>query len=152
MAGLDAAPTATLTPELRRRLGVGLTIVGKGLVLGVVAGMNTFVYIKGDIAPDAMPELLPLALIVSAGVANVFFPVDVRRGIGVSLVAIAVGFATHGTAWILPLVVAGYHPLAAQVLAPMYTGRAYLTAVLVLPMSYYSGYFSTLLLAAYRSK
>jgi hypothetical protein len=126
-----------------------LETIGRALLLGGIAGMGTFTYVHNDFALPYVHRWLPIGLVVLAGVFNQLSTRDLRSGLAVSFVAIALGFAIHSAAWILPLFVSGYAPGAVNLLLPFDLGRAVMTGILVLPLTYYGGYFGGLLLSVY---
>lgn len=126
-----------------------VTVLAQGLAFGSVAGMNTFLFVKHEAAPQFLPQVLPIAFIVTVGVCTGLLVTDARRGMAVATVATGTALLVHVGAWVLPLVLADVHPVTAQLLGVAFTGRAFLTALLVLPLSYFSGYFAVLVGVGY---
>lgn len=146
--GSDAATRVSAVVD-RQWVVESLHTVGAALLLGGVAGMGTFTYVHHAFALSFVHRWLPIGLIVLAGVFTRLYTMDLRRGLAISFLAVGLGFAIHVTAWVLPLFVSGYAPGAVDLLLPFALGRAFLTGILVLPTSYYGGYFAALLLSVY---
>lgn len=120
-----------------------------GSLTGAIAGMGSFMYIKADLMPWGVGSEWALVLIGLAGVYTHLLAADLSESITRSLVAVVVGFGVHVGAWIAPLWVLSYSPLARDILLPKMMGEALAGGILVYLLTFYGSYFGTILLAGY---
>lgn len=134
----------SLLPE-RSAVVDGLDIIWKGLLLGGIAGMATFTYVQHHYALAFVDRFVALGLLAFAGVLNYFITEELSRGLWISFIATGVGVLIYTVSWMLPLYVAGYSPIAIKLLFFNRLGTGILGVLLVMPMTYYGGYFASLL-------
>lgn len=128
-----------------RRVTTAMTTFGKSLLFGAIAGMATFTYIAFQWAHPAVERWMLIGLMVVAGSANVWYVEDLRPGILTSILSVVIAFAIHVAAWTAPVFVTNYHPVVGKLLFLSYLGQAVTSALLVLPLAYYGGFFLALL-------
>lgn len=116
-----------------------------GTLVGTVAGMGSFMYIKESFMPWGVAPAWALVIIAIAGAYAHFFSEDLSDSITLSLVAVVVGLAVHTTAWIAPLWILDYPPAARDLLLPRMLGRALSSGILAYLLTFYAAYFTTLL-------
>lgn len=122
------------------------------LVLGGIAGMGTFVFIQEQFAPTLVEPWYAIGAIVLAGLFNRLLSRDLRNGMLISFLAVGVAFVVNFVVWLAPLWLSGYPWFAINILLPTLLGRSLLSVIIVLPLSYYGGYFGGLfLMPSYRS-
>lgn len=138
------------------RLNFGIESVRKrirllllGSLTGVVAGMGTFMYIQNQFLPWGVERTWAFALIVIAGAYTHFLARDLADSISVSLVAIVVGFVVHVGAWIAPLWILPYPPIARSLLLPKMAGEALTGAIFVYILTFYGSYFAAVIVWGY---
>lgn len=141
----------SLLPE-RAAVLDGLHLLRQSLLLGTIAGMATFTYVQHDFALPWVSEWIPLALVGFTGLLNFYIDRELSRGLWISFGAMAIAYAVYIVAWMLPLYLAGYPPLAIKLLFFNRFGQGMLSVTLVLPMTYYGTYFAALIgLGAFRA-
>lgn len=138
-------PTTRFGLAVRRRL----RLVGFGSATGVVAGMGSFMYIKAAYMPWGLDGTWALALVGLAGAYTHLLARDLADSIGLSLVAVAVGLAFHTVAWIAPLWMLPYPPLARDLLLPKMVGQAVTSGIFGYLVTFYVSYFAAILVAGY---
>lgn len=131
--------------SVRKR--IRLLLVGS--LTGAVAGMGSFMYIKKLFLPWGIPETAPFALIALAGAYTHFLAQDLSDSISLSLVAVVVGFAVHVGAWIAPLWILPYPPIARGILLPKMAGEALTGAIFVYLLTFYGSYFGAVIIWGY---
>lgn len=131
--------------SIRKR--IRLLLVGS--LTGAVAGMGSFMYIKKFFLPWGIQEAVPFALIALAGAYTHFLARDLADSISLSLVAVVVGFAVHVGAWVAPLWILPYPPIARGILLPKMAGEALTGAIFVYLLTFYGSYFAAVILWGY---
>lgn len=136
------------------RLGIGtsrerLRTLALGSLVGAVAGMGSFMFINDQFMPWNVDNAWALVIIGLAGVYTHFLAIDLSESITLSLVAVVVGFGVHVSAWISPLWVLSYSPVARDILLPKMMGEALAGGILVYLLTFYGSYFGAILLAGY---
>lgn len=138
-----------LVRRRRGRLLDAARLLATAAVIGAVAGMSTFVYVQQSFLPDVADPWWAIAFIVLAGGYAQFLVSELDRSFVVSILALVIGVGIHTFVWTLPLWLLGFHPITRDILLPSYLGRAVLSAILVLPLAFYAGYFAALLVDGY---
>lgn len=116
------------------------------LLLGGIAGMSTFVFVQEQFAPAVIEPWYAIGPIVVAGLLNRLLSRNLRNGMLISFLAVALAFVINFTVWLAPLWLSGYPWFAINILLPILLGRSLLSVLIVLPLTYYSGYFGALFL------
>lgn len=130
-------------------LGGRARLLGLGLLLGVVAGMGTFMHIKNQLLPGFADRTWSVALMALAGAYSHFLARDLNDSISISLLGFLSGLGVHVLAWISPLWILAYPPLARDVILPKMIGQAITGAILVYLVTFWSAYFAAVLFAGY---
>ncbi|WP_158057445.1 hypothetical protein [Halorussus halophilus] len=138
----SAADARNRSTKLLGNRGRLLTL---GSLVGVVAGMGSFMYIKASFIPWGVDPAWALVLVAIAGAYAHFFSEDLADSITLSLVAVVVGLGIHVTAWIAPLWILNYPPAARDLLLPGMLGRAVSSGILAYLLTFYAAYFTVLL-------
>lgn len=136
------------------RLGVGTgrgwpRLLAVGSLVGVVAGMGSFMFINDQLMPWGVSNAWALAIIGLAGAYTHLLAIDLSESITLSLVAVVAGFAVHVGAWVSPLWVLSYPPAARDVLLPRMLGEAVAGGLLIYVLTFYGSYFGAIFLASY---
>ena len=143
---MSVALTRSLSGVLdRQRLVFGLAILGKSLLFGVIAGMATFVYVAHPWAQSWVSQWWMVVVMAFAGSANVWYVDELRPAILTSILSVGIAFAVHVAAWTAPVFVTDYQLIARRVLVLSYMGQGVTSAILVLPIAYFGGFFLALL-------
>lgn len=130
----------------RDRIIAAMETAMVSLLLGAIAGMSTFVFVQGQFTPAVVESWHAIGPIVVAGLLNRLLSRNLRNGMLISFLAVALAFVINFTVWLAPLWLSGYSWFAVNILLPVLLGRSLLSVIIVLPMSYYSGYFTAMFL------
>ena len=109
--------------------GRWLAPVGVGVATGAMGGMAAFVLSRVALAPGPVDALAAGVLVALAGAYTHLLLLDLRASVTAMLVALGIGTATVVAAWVAPLWVLPYAPLARAVLLPPLLQRAVTAAM-----------------------
>jgi hypothetical protein len=124
---------------LRRR---GTTLV-KSILIGLLAGMGAFVYNGTQFLPfEVDPRLLLVPILLASAFARLFAS-SLRESVQLALAGFFIGAATFVGAWIAPLWILPYSPVARDILLPKLTGSAISAGFLNFSPTYLGGYLAT---------
>lgn len=144
-----AERTRTATRFDRGALRERLRLLALGGLVGLVAGMGTFTYIKSQLVPWGVGRGWALALVAAAGAYAYLLADDLAESVALSLVGWAVGFAVHVGAWVAPLWLLSYPRAARGLLLPGMLGEAVAGALLASVLTFYGAYFAVLTVGGY---
>lgn len=136
----------------RERRLARLRTLGVGVATGLVAGMGGFMYTREAFVPTVGPLVgtwYPSILAALAGAFAYLLTADARESIQAAIVGFLVGVATIVVAWMGPLWLLDFSPLARDVYI---RGRLQLTVpgiVTTLLLVYWGGYLTTMLVGGY---
>lgn len=115
----------------------------KGLSIGLLAGMGAFVYNGTQFLPfEIAVQLLLVPMLLAGGFARLFAS-SLRESVRLALAGFFVGLATFVGAWVAPLWVLSYSPVARDVLLPKLAGSAISAGFLTFSPAYLGGYLLT---------
>jgi hypothetical protein len=112
----------------------------KGLSIGLLAGMGAFVYNGTQFLPfEIAVQLLLVPMLLAGGFARLFAS-SLRESVRLALAGFFVGLATFVGAWVAPLWILSYSPVARDVLLPKLAGNAISAGFLTFSPAYLTGY------------
>jgi hypothetical protein len=126
-----------------------IRLLALGSLIGVVAGLGTFMFLNPQFLPWGISETVPLALIGVAGAYTHFFAEDLSEGISLSVIAVVIAIVIHVVAWIAPLWILSYPPFARDLLLPQMVGEALASGIPTCLIAFYGVYFSVVLVGGY---
>lgn len=120
-----------------------------GMLTGSVAGMGTFMFVNSRFMPFGLDGPWPLVIVGLGAMYTHLLAEDLAESAAVSIVAFAFGLAIHVGAWIAPLWILPFPPIARGLLLPKMAGEALLTGLLTYLMTFYGVYFGTVTVVGY---
>lgn len=132
-------------PAVRNRF----RLLALATLTGGVAGLGIFMFLNEQFLPWGVSETWALAFVVAAGAYTHFLAADLPESISVSLVAVVVGLAVHVVAWIAPLWVLSYPPVARDLVLPQMVGQALASGMPPYLITFYGSYFGAVLVGGY---
>jgi len=115
----------------------------KGLSIGLLAGMGAFVYNGTQfLSLEITVQLLLVPMLLAGGFARLFAS-SLRESVRLALAGFFVGVATFVGAWVAPLWILSYSPVARDVLLPKLAGSAISAGFLTFSPAYLGGYLLT---------
>lgn len=121
----------------------------KGLSLGLLAGMGAFVYNATQFVPFEVDVRLLLVPVFAAGAFAHLFADSLRDSIRLGLAGFFVGLVVFASAWIAPLWIVSYSPVARDIMLLKLAGDAISAAFLTYSATYLGGYLATVSVAAF---
>lgn len=132
-----------------RRVRARLRVVALASLIGVVAGMGSFMSIKYAFMPWDISQTWAYVVTALAGGYAHFLAKDLSESVTIALGAFFIGIAFHIGAWIAPLWLIPYPPIARDLLLPQMLGRALAGNVLVYVMTFLGSYFGAVIVGGY---
>lgn len=126
-----------------------LRLLALGSLIGVVAGLGTFMFLRKSFLPWGVSETVPLVIVGVAGAYTHLLSRDLSEGISLSIIAVVVGLVVHVVAWITPLWVLGFSPFARDLLLPKMIGEALASGMPTYLITFYGVYLSVVLVGGY---
>lgn len=129
-----------------------LRTLAVGVATGVVAGMGGFMYTREAFVPTVGPlagAWYPSVLAALAGAFVYLLTPDARESIQAAIVGFLAGIATIVVAWMGPLWLLDYAPLARDVYIRQRLQLTVPGVVTTLVLVYWGGYLTTMLVAGY---
>lgn len=127
---------------------IGLFLL-KGVSIGLLAGMGGFVYNGTQFLPvEVDTRLLLVPVLAAGGFAHLFAP-SLRASVRLGLTGFFIGLFLFVSAWLAPLWILSYPPVARDVLLPKLAGDAISAGFLNFSPTYLAGYLLTVSVGAF---
>ncbi|MFB6267210.1 MAG: hypothetical protein ABEI31_06090 [Halodesulfurarchaeum sp.] len=136
----NAQPTRRESREWTSTNGGLQRVVFVGLVVGVLAGMGTFVFSRPSLSPTGSPWL-GILLLAGAGAYAHLLSRSTWESVRGMVVGFVVGVGTTIGAWVVPLWLVPMPTAAREVLFMAYLQQALTTIFMAFVLVYFAGYF-----------
>lgn len=132
-----------------RRVRSRLRLLALASLTGMVAGMGSFMSIQYAFMPWGISQTWAYVVTALAGMYTHFLAKDLSESITLALLAFFIGIAVHVGAWIAPLWLIPYPPVARDLLLPQMLGRALVGNVFVYVVTFFGSYFGAVMVGGY---